>query len=122
MPRKRAGKSRSRSSKTTARKVKTGKRKSLHTAKATSVLVINMIPKSLTGETNQDSEPTIAVNPANPLQIAASAFTPDPLKGSFAPIIVYQRNANWTTNTLLGVDNTKPVGISIDPFFFKVTG
>src|SRR6267143_5368518 len=85
------------------------------------VLLVNMIPKSLSGESNQDSEPTIAVNPANPLQIAASAFTPDPLKGSFAPIIVYQRNANWTTNTLLGVDNTKPVGISIDPFFFKVT-
>src|SRR5436190_14130967 len=42
------------------------------------VVVVNMIPRSLSGEANQDSEPTIAVNPANPLQIAGSAFTPDP--------------------------------------------
>ena len=42
------------------------------------VTVINMIPNSLSGETNRDSEPNVSVNPANPLQIAASAFTPDP--------------------------------------------
>ncbi len=45
-----------------------------------------------------------------------------PKKSNFPNGIVYQRNANWTTNTLLGVDNTKAVAISIDPFFFKVTG
>jgi len=45
-----------------------------------------------------------------------------PKKSNFPNGVVYQRNANWTTNALLGVDNTKPVGISIDPFFFKVTG
>jgi len=38
-------------------------------------MIVNIIPNFLSGETNQDSEPSLAVNPANPLQIAASAFT-----------------------------------------------
>ena len=44
-----------------------------------------MIPQSMSNETNQDSEPNLAVNPANPLQIAGSAFTPDPMGGSNCP-------------------------------------
>ena len=40
------------------------------------IKLVNMIPSSMSGETNQDSEPNIAVNPANPRQIAGSAFTP----------------------------------------------
>jgi len=52
------------------------------------VTVVNMIPKSLSGETQQDSEPNIAVNPENPLQIVGTAFTPDPLNGPRAPIYV----------------------------------
>ena len=36
--------------------------------------------------------------------------------------VKYQRNANFTTQTLLGLDNTTPVPASIDPFFFKVAG
>jgi hypothetical protein len=35
--------------------------------------------------------------------------------------VSYQRNANFTTQTLLNVDNATPVPISIDPFFFSVT-
>ena len=35
--------------------------------------------------------------------------------------VIYQRNANFNTGTLLDVDNTTPVRVSIDPFFFKVT-
>jgi hypothetical protein len=45
-----------------------------------------------------------------------------PKKANFPSGVVYQRNANWNTNTLLDVDNVTAVGISIDPFFFKVTG
>jgi len=48
--------------------------------------VVNMIPRSLSGETNQDSEPNLAVNPANVLQMAASAFTPNPAGAGNAPI------------------------------------
>lgn len=43
---------------------------------STRVTVVNMIPFSMSSESHQDSEPSLAVNPANPLQIAASAFTP----------------------------------------------
>ncbi len=45
---------------------------------APDVMVINMIPKSLSGETEQDSEPFIAINPANPKLMIGSAFTPSP--------------------------------------------
>jgi hypothetical protein len=45
-----------------------------------------------------------------------------PKKANFPNGIKYQRNANFSTNTLLGIDNTTPVNASIDPFFFKVSG
>lgn len=50
--------------------------------------VINMIPRNASGEARQDAEPNIAVNPANPRQIIASAFTRDPLNGPRAPLFV----------------------------------
>src|SRR5262249_41652536 len=52
------------------------------------VTVVNMIPKDQSDETNQDSEPNITVNPTNPLQIAGSAFAPNPFPGGDAPIYV----------------------------------
>ena len=61
-----------------------------------------MIPRSLSGEANQDSEPTIAVNPANPLQIAGSAFTPDPAGGDVAPIYVSNDGGmTWSLNAIV---------------------
>lgn len=61
-----------------------------------------MIPQSLSGETNQDSEPNIAVNPNNPLQIACSAFTPNPMGGSSAPIFVSTNGGDtWTLNNIV---------------------
>ena len=66
------------------------------------VVVVNMIPRSLSGEANQDSEPTIAVNPANPLQIAGSAFTPDPAGGDVAPIYVSNDGGmTWSLNAIV---------------------
>jgi hypothetical protein len=41
--------------------------------------------------------------------------TPD--VANFPSGVVYQRNANWTTHTLLHTDNMTPVTASIDPFF-----
>jgi len=55
---------------------------------ATAVRVVNLIPKSLSYESEQDSEPNLAVNPAQPTQMAASAFTPNPLGGESAPIFL----------------------------------
>jgi hypothetical protein len=53
-----------------------------------SVRVVNMIPSSLSGETNQDSEPNLAVNPEQPTDMVATAFTPAPLGGNYAPIYI----------------------------------
>jgi hypothetical protein len=50
------------------------------------VLVVNMIPNSLSGESEQDSEPFLAVNPTNTKEIVGTAFTPDPFGGPNAPI------------------------------------
>jgi hypothetical protein len=71
-------------------------------AAAAGVLVVNIIPKSLSAETNQDSEPSITVNPANTEQIVASAFTPDPLDGGLAPYFVSQDGGRtWVLNTVM---------------------
>ncbi len=45
--------------------------------------------------------------------------TPD--KANFPGGVGYQRNSNFTTRTLLGVNGVTPVNVSIDPFFFKAT-
>jgi hypothetical protein len=74
------------------------------------VFVINMIPKSLSGETNQDSEPNVAVNPRNPHQIAATAFTPDPLSGPLAPIYVSSDGGHsWELNLIVPGAGTNPI-------------
>jgi CARDB len=66
------------------------------------ILVVNMIPRSLSGESNQDSEPNLAVNPANPLHVAGSAFTPDPMGGQNAPIFVSSDGGNtWLLNSIV---------------------
>jgi len=120
-----AGKSRSLSSRlATKKKRKARKQKPAHAVKAssTTVLLVNIIPKSLSGETHQDSEPTIAVNPANPLQIAASAFTPDPLRGSFAPIYVSNDGGNtWTLNSIVPGNNRLTGTRDITVQFSKTT-
>jgi hypothetical protein len=66
------------------------------------IKVVNIIPQSLSGEARQDAEPNIAVNPANPAEIAITAFTPDPLGGSNAPIFVSTDGGNsWVLNTIV---------------------
>lgn len=44
-----------------------------------------------------------------------------PVKANFPSGVIYQRNVNWATETLLGNDGVTPVAVSIDPFFFKLT-
>ena len=66
------------------------------------VTVVDMIPQSLSNETFQDSEPNLAVNPANLLEIAGTAFTVDPAGGSNAPIFVSTDGGNtWSLNLIL---------------------
>src|SRR5213076_49304 len=60
----------------------------------TSVRLVNMIPNSASGETWQDSEPQVAVNPSNPDEIVATAFTP--ASGGNGPLYVStDRGDTW---------------------------
>ena len=45
--------------------------------------------------------------------------TPD--LANFPNGVIYQRNADFVTQTLLALDNVTPVAVSIDPFFFHVS-
>ena len=67
------------------------------------IQLVNMIPNSLSGETGQDSEPNLTVNPANPSQMAGSAFTSNPTAGaSTAPIFVSQDGGlTWLLNNIV---------------------
>ncbi|HEV2913228.1 MAG TPA: hypothetical protein VGX92_07920 [Pyrinomonadaceae bacterium] len=70
------------------------------------VQVVDMIPNAQSNETNQDSEPNITVNPANTLQMAGSAFTPDPMGGAIAPIFVSANGGTtWTLNSIVPSSN-----------------
>ena len=64
--------------------------------------VVNLIPKALSGETNQDSEPNLAVNPNNPQQMVATAFTPNPSGGPLAPIFISSDGGQtWALNLIV---------------------
>jgi hypothetical protein len=64
--------------------------------------LVNMIPQNRSAETNQDSEPTLAIDPNDADRMAGSAFTYDNLTGNpmttaTAPIYVsIDRGATWT--------------------------
>ena len=50
------------------------------------IQVVNMVPLSNSGEKFQDSEPSLAINPANLVQLAATAVTTDPRYGGKGPV------------------------------------
>ncbi len=69
--------------------------------------IVNMMPQSMSGESSQDSEPNLAVNPANPKQIVATAFTPAPLGGANAPLYVSADSGNnWVLNPIVPGNGT----------------
>ena len=64
--------------------------------------VVNMIPRALSDESEQDSEPSIAVNPQDPRQIVGTAFTPDPLGGPRAPVYVsLDGGLSWSLHSIV---------------------
>jgi len=69
------------------------------------VKLVDLIPASLSGETNQDSEPFLAVQATNPQVMVASAFTPNPVSSSSnAPVYVSQDGGNsWVLNAITPV-------------------
>jgi len=70
------------------------------------VRVIDMIPAQLSGETEQDSEPFLAVHPATPDVMAASAFTSDPGGAPHTAPIFVTRNGGltWVLNSIVPSD------------------
>src|SRR5467141_563840 len=74
-------------------------------ASPTQVKLVDLIPASLSGETNQDSEPFLAIQTANPQVMVASAFTPNPVSSSGnAPVYVSQDGGNsWVLNAITPV-------------------
>jgi hypothetical protein len=69
--------------------------------------IVNIIPASLSGESGQDSEANLAVNPANPSDMVATAFTPAPLGGPNAPIYVSTDGGNtWNLRTVVPGNDT----------------
>jgi hypothetical protein len=64
--------------------------------------IVIMIPRTLSGEARQDSEPNLAVNPENPHQMVATAFTRDPMNGPRAPVFVSQDGgATWSLRSIV---------------------
>jgi hypothetical protein len=73
--------------------------------------LVNMIPKSLSGETNQDSEPHLTVNAANAQQIIGTAFSPNPGGGSRAPVYVSQDGGDtWKLNAIVPSTSGSSIG------------
>jgi hypothetical protein len=85
------------------------------------ISVVNMTPASLSGNTSQDSEPNLAVNPEDTTQMVATAFTPAPMGGSFAPIYVStDSGSTWSLRTV--VPGNGFVGTSDITVGFATTG
>src|SRR5437764_1305574 len=86
---------------------------------AATLLLVNMIPNSLSGETEQDSEPMLAVNPNNPQQLVGSAFTPNPMGSSstVGPVYVSTNGGHaWTLNSIVpGGDMTGDITVAFGP-------
>jgi hypothetical protein len=79
------------------------------------VTVVNIIPNSMSSETNQDSEPHLAVNPENRSEIAASSSFRtgrEICSGiGLAPIFVsITAGATWNTNCILPGDENGIAG------------
>ncbi|MFF2029334.1 hypothetical protein [Arthrobacter sp. NPDC058192] len=65
------------------------------------IRIVNMIPASLSGESSQDSEPNIAINPENPTDMVGTAFT-RAMGGGFAPIYVSTNGgATWSLRNVV---------------------
>ena len=87
------------------------------------VLVINMVPRSLSSETNQDSEPSITVNPARPREIVGTAFTGDPMGGPLAPVYLSSDGGNtWRLNSVVPSRAGSALGTGDISLAFGTTG
>ena len=78
------------------------------------ITLVNMIPRALSGETNQDSEANLAVNPQQPAQLVGTAFTPA-ASGNLAPVYLSPDGGRtWALQNILpgnGDEGTRDVTV-----------
>jgi hypothetical protein len=86
----------------------------LSSLNALTVDIINMIPASLSDETNQDSQPDLTVSPDEPLNIVAGVLTPNPGGTGNAPIF-YSTDGGmtWQLNPIVPSTFGKTKGITV---------
>jgi hypothetical protein len=61
------------------------------------IRMVNVVPSDHSNETNDDSEPSVAVNPNNPDQLVVSAFTPPDAGNTDGPIFFSDDGGeNWS--------------------------
>jgi hypothetical protein len=69
---------------------------------AAPVEVIDMIPQAMSDESNRDSEPFLAVDPANPQHFAATAFMRTPMGSPNGPLLVSTDNGStWIASNII---------------------
>ena len=119
--RKKSKKSASKKSKP-ARARKAGK-KGVAKAAPLGFLLVNMIPQSLSGETAQDSEPHLTVNPASPKMIIGTAFSPNPGGGALGPVYrSVDGGSTWTVNAIVPSTGGSGLGTGDITTSFNRTG
>lgn len=75
---------------------------SIRPASAQKVTVVNIIPSFMSNEQNDDSEPNLAVDPATPSRMAASAFFTNPTKPNKASIFLSGNGGlSWSVQPIL---------------------
>ncbi|MBD0674319.1 hypothetical protein [Streptomyces sp. CBMA156] len=66
------------------------------------IKVVDITPRAQSGDVGLDSEPNLAVNPENPDELVATAFTPDPMNGPLAPVYVSTDGGDtWVLNSVV---------------------
>jgi len=66
------------------------------------IRVVNMIPNDMSDETRHNAEPYLAVNPTNPLIIAASVFMPTPAGSPNGPLLVsFDNGVTWVWRNII---------------------
>ena len=78
------------------------------TVSAPFVKIVDVIPESLSGENDFNVEPYLAVNPANRSEMAASAWTTEPLGGGTTPVFISMDGGeSWSCrSTVPGIPQT----------------
>jgi hypothetical protein len=94
---------------------------------AATIHLVNIVPLNNSGETNQDSEANLTVNPLNPNEVVASAFTPGPFdtQDNFCPrtlspiYVSTDAGSTWLLNCIVP---TYPSTFDITTRFGPISG